>query len=100
MGVSLCFAIISLSLQLLCMKLVPVDWFANVRLTLSLRVSVDLFFFILATSMSCCANTYTEELLMVVQQSAQILHEIYPENPQQQGQNEAQAPAPAAAGAG
>ena len=99
MGVSLCFALISLGLQLLCMKLVPVDWFANVRLTLSLRVSVDLFFFILATSMSCKSNTYfNDELLMVVQQSGQILHEIYLENPQEQGQNEAQAQAPAGAG--
>ena len=62
-------------------------------------MSVDLFFFILATSMSCRANTYlNDELLMIVQQSGQILHEIYPENPQQQGQNVAQAQAPAGAG--
>ena len=95
MGVSLCFALISLSLQLLCMKLVPVKLFADMRLTLSLRVSVDLFVFILASSMSSNACAYFEEFSMVLQQFGQILYEINliinQGNQQQQGQNGAQA---------
>ena len=67
------------------------------RLTLSLRVSVDLFVFILASSMSSNACAYFEEFHMVLQQFGQVLYEINliinQGNQQQQGQHEAQAQA-------
>ena len=100
MGVSLCFALISLSLQLLCIKLVPVSWFAKRRL--AFRVTVGLLVFILTTSMSSNEYVYFEEFYMVMQQFVQIMHEIQQQleanqqqqaNQQEQGQNVAQAPA-------
>ena len=101
-GIDLCFALISLSLQLLCIKLVPVSWFAKRRLTLSFRVTVGLLVFILTTSMSSNEFVYFEEFYMVTQQFVEIMHEIQQQhqanqqqqvNQQQQGQNVAQAPA-------
>ena len=102
-GVSLCFALISLSLQLLCIKLVPVPSFANRRLVLALllRLSVTLLVFILTASMSSEEYVYLQESIMILQQCEQIMHEISLRfnqgNQQQQGQNVAQAQAPACA---
>ena len=94
-GISLCFALTTLSLQLLCIKLVPVNWFENRRLilTLSLRVTLTLLVFILTASMSSEEHVYLEESVMVLQQCEQIAHEVNQANQQQeQGQNGAQAP--------